>query len=127
VGNTDINDEVAASSSRGTSTAGLQKPQVSAPGTNIVSAGISASNSYRILSGTSMATPHVVGAIALMKSANPSITEDQVRQLLQTTSVRPNVASSDLACDQPADGKSYFYHNAAFEFGRVNVKAAMGL
>lgn len=40
---------------------------------------------YRFLSGTSMATPHVAGAIGLMLSANAKLRPDQVRTLLRTT------------------------------------------
>ncbi|GHD35628.1 S8 family peptidase [Halioglobus pacificus] len=38
---------------------------------------------YRFLSGTSMAAPHVAGVIALMQSVNPNLTPDQVDQLLR--------------------------------------------
>jgi len=155
VGNTNIDDEINPSSSRGRSVEGVQKPEVSAPGTDIISAGIAASNSYRIMTGTSQAgkfeislyysqitttilllvqslksicffpAPHVVGAVALMKSVNPTLTEDQARTLLQNTAARPPVALSDLACDRPANGAEY--PNAAFGFGRINVAAAMGI
>ncbi|MBW4613855.1 MAG: S8 family serine peptidase [Desmonostoc vinosum HA7617-LM4] len=42
-------------------------------------------NKYGYLSGTSMATPHVAGAIALMLSANKSLTGAQVRQIITST------------------------------------------
>lgn len=40
---------------------------------------------YYYYSGTSMATPHVVGVAALVKSINPSLTNAQIRNLLITT------------------------------------------
>ena len=68
------NDPIASSSSRGPSTCGgtgslLIKPEVSAPGTSIRSSYSTNDNSYSSLSGTSMACPHVVGAIGLLKQA----------------------------------------------------------
>ena len=57
----------------------------SAPGTYITSAGISASNAYVPMSGTSMAAPHVTAAFALIYS-NPeynSYTLDQTLELLK--------------------------------------------
>jgi serine protease AprX len=40
---------------------------------------------YTTMSGTSMATPHVSGVAALMLQANPGLTSDQVKSVLQTT------------------------------------------
>ena len=62
-----------------------QKPEVSAPGGNILSAFPRSNGSYGILSGTSMATPYIAGVIALMKQANPDLSVAEIRTLLATT------------------------------------------
>lgn len=51
-------------------------------------------DSFAYYSGTSMATPHVAGVVALMLSVNPSLTQKQVKSLLQAGS-RPFPKGSD--------------------------------
>ncbi|MCX6046909.1 MAG: S8 family serine peptidase, partial [Chloroflexi bacterium] len=69
VGATDSNDQVAYFSGRGPSFyAGVQKPQLTAPGVAVLSS-IPGGN-YIEESGTSMAAPHVTGLIALMVAAD---------------------------------------------------------
>ncbi|MGC4788574.1 S8 family peptidase [Micromonospora sp. DT178] len=53
-----------------------------APGSSITSAWHTNDTSTNTISGTSMATPHVVGAAALVASANPAWTPQQVRDYL---------------------------------------------
>lgn len=54
--------------------------EVSAPGVNIKSTYLN--NSYVTMSGTSMATPMVSGDLALLKQANPTKTNAELRELL---------------------------------------------
>ncbi len=53
-----------------------------APGSSILSAGTFNDTASTIMSGTSMASPHVAGAAALVLGANPSFTPQQVRDTL---------------------------------------------
>ncbi|MGC4865798.1 S8 family peptidase [Micromonospora sp. DT53] len=64
-----------------------------APGSSITSAWYSSNTATNTISGTSMATPHVVGAAALVASANPSWTPAQVRNQL-VANATPNVVSN---------------------------------
>jgi subtilisin len=51
-------------------------------------------NLYSSLDGTSMATPHVAGVVALMLSANPNLTQDQVRQITTETAMSDSIGTS---------------------------------
>jgi subtilisin family serine protease len=67
-----------------------------APGTSITSAWYTSNTATNTISGTSMASPHVAGAAALVLSANPSWTPQQVRDYLvnnATTGVVTNPGS----------------------------------
>jgi subtilisin family serine protease len=55
------------------------KPEVVAPGGNIYS---SIPGGYTSMGGTSMATPHVAGVVALMRSANPDLDVITIKQIL---------------------------------------------
>ena len=101
--------QITSFSSRGPRIDGLQKPDVAAPGSIMIST-ISLNNnallrpdpvsqqvanvgvpgcSYLALQGTSMACPHAAGIGALILSANPSLTPAEVRTLLTTGAANP--------------------------------------
>jgi len=72
-----------------------------APGVNITSAWMTSDTATAVLSGTSMATPHTAGAAALVLSANPTFTPQQVRDQIvadATTGkiVNPGTGSPNL-------------------------------
>ena len=80
VGATDPSDAVADFSGRGPSACdGGVKPTVTAPGDDIFSA---VPGGWVALSGTSMAAPHVSGAVALLKSIDPTLTVPALEGLL---------------------------------------------
>src|ERR1700733_4144651 len=75
-------DKIADFSFRGPSQSGAQSPHVSAPGVLIRSAWGTADNAYNEISGTSMATPHVAGLVALLRAHSPNITHARVKSIL---------------------------------------------
>jgi subtilisin family serine protease len=56
---------------------------VAAPGVDVLSCGADSSDEYYTATGTSMSSPHVCGLVALMYSISPTLTPQQVRDLLR--------------------------------------------
>lgn len=95
VGAVDRDDELAEFSARGPTVDGDPKPDLTAPGVDIVAAKSSASQigdpvgtGYLRLSGTSMATPHAAGAAALLAQQHPGWQAGQLKAALMG-SARP--------------------------------------
>ncbi len=86
------------SSSRGPAVGApdVMKPDVTAPGTDIIAAGADGANSIAFLTGTSMASPHVAGAALLLRSSHPDWGPDEVFSALATT--------ADAGLTSQADG-----------------------
>ncbi|KAF1321501.1 hypothetical protein FI667_g11882, partial [Globisporangium splendens] len=123
VGATNADDSLLFYSGTGPTVTGFLKPDVTAPGGAIYSAGYTSDDSYRVTSGTSMASPHVAGAIALMLSANPALTFDQVLATLKSTTDTSTLVSSNRTCGGTPDN---VFPNNIFGYGRVNVLKAAG-
>ena len=80
-------DNLADSSSRGPAMSPIQdvlKPNLIAPGTSILAA-VDEGQQFGVLSGTSMASPHVAGAAALIKSVHPDWNASQIATAIETT------------------------------------------
>ena len=72
---------------------GLLKPDVSAPGEGTMS--ISTSNGYSSFGGTSSATPHTAGLIALMLDVNPEMLPQDVAKVIQLTAIEKGAPGKD--------------------------------
>jgi len=92
---------IASSSSWGVSPDLVLKPDIGAPGANILSTyPLSSSGGYAVLSGTSMASPHVAGAVALLLQARPHTPAQIVRTLLQN-SADPRLSGTVAGAFEP--------------------------
>ncbi|WP_240190066.1 S8 family serine peptidase [Bacillus sp. P14.5] len=103
----EIDETMASFSSRGPVTLSwMIKPDVSAPGVDIVST--YPGGGYTSLQGTSMASPHVAGAAAILLQKNPSWGADDVKAALMNTAAD---VIDPVDKTNPDDDTSYA-HNA---------------
>jgi subtilisin family serine protease len=117
IGATDASDGIALFSSRGPTADNRIKPDLSAPGVAVPSAW--PDGTVKSLSGTSMATPHVAGVVALIWSANPTLIGDlaATRALLNSSAVaRPSAECSGVTATVP---------NNVYGWGRVDARRAV--
>lgn len=120
VGATDDQDEIASFSGRGYSTwmfdapwhdypldqpgSYLIDPDICGPGVDILSCDFQHVGGYKLMSGTSMATPHLAGCMALLLHAVPSLTPGEVDSLLECSALdlgdygKDNVYGSGRVC-----------------------------
>ena len=87
------------------------KPEISAPGVNILSADYK--GGYVLKTGTSMAAPHVTGAVALILEANKNLSVDKVEDILKSTATP---LTDDHYINSP---------NMGYGYGKLNVYKAV--
>ena len=73
---------------------GILKPDITAPGTNILSSDYQSSG-LALMTGTSMASPHVAGAVALLVAAHPTWSPAQTESALIGTALAGSVREQD--------------------------------
>jgi subtilisin family serine protease len=115
-GATDSLDNIAGFSSRGPSAFGGVKPDVSAPGVNIYSS--VPTNAYGYASGTSMASPHTAGTVALLWATRPSYNGNipATQSLVENNTL---IRTTTETCGGLPAGAS---PNNTYGSGRINAK-----
>jgi subtilisin family serine protease len=122
IGATDSSDALANFSSRGpVSGSVLTRPDVSAPGVSIYSS--VPTNTYATYQGTSMATPHVAGAAALLMSAWPKLKgrPHAIEDILRATATH---AVTDPVLQSCGGTPITTWPNNMAGYGRIDVLAA---
>ncbi|KAM0917720.1 hypothetical protein ACQ4PT_009178 [Festuca glaucescens] len=122
---------VAYFSSRGppAQTGNILKPDVAAPGVNILASWIPTSSlpagqkqpsQFNLISGTSMACPHVAGAAATVKAWNPTWSPAAIRSAIMTTATQQNNDKAPMTTDSGTVATPFDYGA-----GQVNPTGAL--
>ena len=114
---THLGDTVSGSTSRGVrrNDTGV-KPDIAAPGTSIASTGFSSGTLSSTISGTSMAAPHVAGAMALLRQLHPTWSVEELKALVM------NTANHDLFTGTHGTGSKFGV--ARTGAGRIDLQDA---
>ncbi|MQL71069.1 hypothetical protein Taro_003394 [Colocasia esculenta] len=101
---------VASFSSRGPSAAngGILKPDILAPGVNILAASHAAQSGFSIASGTSVAAAHIAGIAAILNKTNPSWNPSMIRSAIMTTSRLGDMTGVGPITDEKGTAASLF-------------------
>lgn len=104
----DLIDTITNFSSRGPrSMDSLIKPEIAAPGYNIISAENGTGDKYVQMSGTSMAAPHLAGAMALLREANPNDSVAVLKaKLLNTSKILKDKEGNYIAVARQGAGRA---------------------
>jgi len=105
VGSVNPDNDISRFSSRGPTADGRVKPDVVAPGEQITSTWND--GTFQERSGTSMATPHVSGTVALLLSQNPDLTPEELKNLTEYT-------ATDLRYEENTQGSGLLDAEAAY-------------
>ncbi|XP_050229804.1 subtilisin-like serine-protease S [Mercurialis annua] len=109
---------IAAFSSKGPNSLNpeILKPDVTAPGLNILAAWSPAVGRmhFNVLSGTSMACPHVTGIVALIKAVNPSWSPSAIKSAIMTTAVVVNKRRKPITVDPRGRRANAFDYGSGF-------------
>ncbi|KAM3251202.1 subtilisin-like protease SBT5.6 [Capsicum annuum] len=108
----------------------ILKPDITAPGFNILAAWSEASSplkipedhrvvKYNMNSGTSMSCPHVSAVIALLKSIHPDWSSAAIRSALMTTSTINNVVGRPITNSTGSDANPFEYGAGHFRPSRA--------
>ncbi len=129
-------DTIASFSSSGPTPISLElKPDVSAPGVSILSSVPARAGTWTQFSGTSMASPHVAGAAALLRERHPTWSVEQIKSALVLTAEPvyseaahvevPTTREGGGLVDLPrADNPLVFTRPATVSFGLVKPGSA---
>ena len=115
-------------SSRGpsTTTPGILKPDIAGPGFNVLAAWPTpvgtpgATSLFNIISGTSMATPHLSGAAALVKAANPTWSPSAIKSAIMTSATQTDSSGKPIE-DHRGNPATPFDMGA----GQIDVRGAI--
>src|SRR5438128_1476043 len=115
-------DTIANFSSRGPVTidgSNRIKPDITAPGTDTRSSWNTSDNAYVTASGTSMATPHIAGAMALLWCARPELRHDITGSRTVLDEAAHHISSTQCGDAGPP--------NNVYGWGRIDIGAAVVL
>jgi uncharacterized repeat protein (TIGR01451 family) len=120
-------DVIAGYSSRGPglATGDLIKPDITAPGVNVLAGTLSSSQEggfpeiFQQSQGTSMSAPHIAGIGALLTQAHPSWTPDQIKSAIMTTAFTGVTTDGSTPADPFDKGSGRVDPNGALDAGLV--------